>query len=289
MLTLDDFSLLGVSQENCTYSRAKGLKQVWNSSQRNAFLRIKCGILAHNNEILRFMTLTSAEEMLRDINEVFRCMKTMIKRYTPYRLMKEGYIKKRNVRFYYPNKNPFSKLNFEYIKIKTSEGNGVLHIPFFGDYLPYNFLCDLFSYYSGFAWNIDIRKVRGKALSNRDKRKLSYYVMNQYVVNQSDENGESSYKGYSTSWNWIFRGFTKWYNEFKSTLRSFDYVERNKMLARFLLCKGWIPPPEQVLLDNWDVDDSFIKTRLELDFQSWDDRYNVKRWMNRGCGPGVAI
>jgi len=258
---LGDFPLLDKSLENSTYKTFNRYKQVWSPSQRNAFLRVKSGIVRHQGKILRFLTLTSAPEMLRSLQKTFDCMKTAIKRYTPHRLYKEGYISKNKIKFYYPGKNPFDTLDFEYIKIKTTEGNGVYHIPYFGDFLPYNFLCDLYSYYTGFAWDLDIRRVGKTPRSNKDRKKLSYYVMNQYVVNQQDEQGISQYNGYSTSWNWIFRGFTKWYNQFRSDYQHLDYLDRDKLVNKFLLRKGWIPPPDQMLLDRWDTDQSMIKTK----------------------------
>ena len=253
---LDVFPLLDNSQVNSTYRNNIRYKQPWTPSQRNAFLRVKCGITTHHDKRLRFLTLTSAPEMLRSLQNVFDCMKTAIKRYTPHRLYKEGYINKNGLRRFYPNKNLFEGLEFEYIKIKTTEGHGVLHIPYFGDYLPYNFLCDLFSYYSGFAWNLDIRQVGKTPNSNKDRKKLAHYVMNQYAtVGQG-----GAYDGYSTSWNWIFRGFSKWYHQFRCDYHHLDYLEFQDIVNNFLIRKKWIPPPNQILLDYWDSNDSFIKT-----------------------------
>ena len=208
-------------------------------------------------------------------------MKTAIKRYTPYRLMKEGYITKNKIHRYYPNKNPFDQLKFDYIKIKTTEGNGVLHIPFYGDFLPYNFLCDLFSYYSGFAWDLDIRKIGKSPRSNEDRKKISYYVMNQYVTNQTDEYGNSSYNGYSTSWNWIFHGFTTWYNDFKDTHRHLDYFERDKILTNLLLYKKWIPPPYQIALPIEELNTNLI-------YKAEIENYNSEMNMNNNCSGVVA-
>jgi hypothetical protein len=273
--SLTSVPLLDNNRENSTYKTFNGSKNVWTNSQRNAFVRVKCGITAHKGEILRFLTLTSAPEMLRPINSVFDCMKTMIRRYTPYRLYKENYINKNGLRHFYGNKNPDEGLKFDYIKIKTTEGNGVLHIPYFGDYLPFNFLCDIFSFYSGFAWDLDIRRVGGSPNSNKDRKKLSYYVMNQYVTNQKDKNGFSVYNGYNAGWHWVFRGFTNWYNQFKDNYRCLDYEDRNKVLNAFLIRKGWIPPPEQQFLDGWFSDNSLISTRNCWNGSGWENRNQV--------------
>ena len=285
-------SLLDNSRENSTYKSFNGSKTVWTGSQRNCFRRVKCGIYRHHGEQLRFLTLTSASEMLRPIGDVFDCMKTMIRRYTPYRLKKEHYIDDNGLRYYYGNKNPFDSLVFDYLKIKTTEGNGVLHILFFGDYLPYNFLCDIFSYYSGFAWDLDIRRVGGKLKANKDKKKVSYYVMNQYVTSQKDANGYSAYNGYNAGWNWIFRGFTNWYNQFVNDYSDKDYLEREQILSYFLMNGKWKPPPIQIVLGVVEQNSRLI----------WDGGlYNEKLWtgdglegygsslrtMNKSCGDRV--
>jgi len=281
-----EFPLLDNCQENSTYKTFNGSKQVWTGSQRKAFIRLKCGIRAHDGEVLRFLTLTSAPEMLRSIQDVFDCMKTAVKRYTPERLVREGYVSRNKLRKFYPNKNPCSSLKFEYIKIKTSEGNGVLHIPYYGDYLPYNFLCDLFSYYSGFAWDLDIRKVGKIRRSDRDRKKVSYYVINQYVTNQKDENGNSAYMGYSCSWNWIFRGFTAWYNEFRRTHWHLDYDERELLITNYLVNKNWIPPPVVSYLEDFGLENGYSQY---WDGPGWDERFEYRRWMNRNCGAELPV
>jgi hypothetical protein len=255
------FPLLDNNLQNSTYKTTNRRKQIWSTSQKNAFLRVKSGITVHKGERLRFLTLTSAPKMIRSLQETFDCMKTRIKNYTPNKIKKEGYVSKNKISFYYPNKNPFEKLKFEYIKIKTTEANGVLHILYFGDYIPYNLLCDLFSYYTGFAWDLDIRQVKTKPGSNKDRKKLAYYVMNQYVTGQTDQEGNSAYSGYSSSWNWIFKGFTKWYDQYRKDYRHLDYNERNEIINQFLIKKRWIPPPKQQLLDDYDPEGSFIETR----------------------------
>jgi hypothetical protein len=193
--------------------------------------------------------------MIRTLVKAFDCLKSRIRAYSPYKLYKEGYILKRNLSYYFPDRNYFRPLKFEYLKVKTKEGvSGTYHVLFYGDYLPYNFLVDLWIYYTGTAWDVDIR-IADKKKSRKDRISLAYYCVNQYVVNQN------GYDRFSNSWNWCFRGFSSVYHEFLQGHKHLNYDERNYLWLNFLESKGWIPPPNQVLIDDWDINDSMIKTK----------------------------
>ena len=75
--------------------------------------------------------------MHKDISSCYSDLYKRIRRLTPLKLLTTGYITKRQLRIQYANVPLNQKLKFEYIKIKTSEGaEGVLHILYFGDFLP---------------------------------------------------------------------------------------------------------------------------------------------------------
>ncbi|GAJ06306.1 unnamed protein product, partial [marine sediment metagenome] len=103
--------------------------------------------------------------------------------------VKAGYIKAQQLHFYYPGKALSSKLAFNYIAIKTSEGNGVLHILYAGDFIPQSWLSGNWLALHG-AWNVDIRDTYGS------KRGIAGYLT-QYCA------GQHKFLRYSWSWGWV--------------------------------------------------------------------------------------
>ncbi len=180
------------------------------TKQKRAFQGILSGLkyAKYGNKRIRFLTLTSSELWLNSIesgngvlNEDFKTLKKRIERYTPYKLFKDGYMTKNNIIKKYGREQLNKKLNFEYFKVETSEGNGVLHILYRGQYLPYNFIVDNWQDIHN-SWDIHIMEVD----LNRAKD-TSAYIVSQYIGNQ-----QSAYVRSSQSWNWVFRGYKQlWY------------------------------------------------------------------------------
>ena len=168
----------------------------WSRAQKRAYSRIRIGLKRHKGEILRFLTLTSAPNMKRDVSNAFRALKERIRRKTAYKLFKEGYLKKGDLRKYNSLLEP---LKFEYIKIETWEGvEGVYHVLYFGDYLPWGWLTEVWEELTGTAKVVWIRATR-KGVSN--EKKLASYCVSQYVA------GQNKYVRFSCSSGWAFRGF----------------------------------------------------------------------------------
>ncbi|MGF3555095.1 MAG: hypothetical protein ACQXXF_07525 [Thermoplasmatota archaeon] len=91
---------------------------------------------------------------------------------------------------------------FEYLKVRTNEGNGVLHILYAGCYIPYAWLRCNWNEITG-SFIIDIRKVFSKdGIGN---------YLKQYLSNQ-----KCSYVRSNLSYNFVFRGFVTYWNFFKS-------------------------------------------------------------------------
>jgi hypothetical protein len=91
----------------------------YTKKQRRAFQRLMSGLTVGKSrrERLRFMTLTSSPESIgRNLNADFRALKMRILR-----------------KFHFKMK---------YWKIRTNEGNGVLHIVFRGKYIPQKWLSE---------------------------------------------------------------------------------------------------------------------------------------------------
>ncbi|MBA7706146.1 hypothetical protein ES703_114993 [subsurface metagenome] len=156
----------------------------------------------HHKSQLRFLTLTSSDSVTAkvggtqdELSADFRALKERIRRLTPMKLVKAGYIKPGELHRYYPGKALSDKLVFDYIAIKTAEGNGVIHILYAGDFLPQSWLSDSWLAIHG-AFIVDIRKTYGS------KRGIAGYLC-QYCA------GQHKFIRYSWSWGWVWQGFVK--------------------------------------------------------------------------------
>lgn len=129
---------------------------------------------------------------------------------TPAKLILMGYITTAQARIFYAGQNWLLPLKFEYFKVETSEGGGVLHVLYKGDYLPYNFVSDNWMDIHN-SWDVNIKAINK---TKKDLTKTAMYVISQYVSNQG-----SSYVRSSQSWKWVFRGFKKTWGDFLSSLR----------------------------------------------------------------------
>jgi len=183
----------------------------FDGKQKRAFQTVLSGLkfAFYGSKIIRFMTLTtsvlcseSVDYGNGSLNKDFQVLKKRICRYSPYRLYKEGYLSKNQMSKLYDRNDYFKNFSFEYFKVETNEGNGVLHILYRGSYLPYNFLSDnWFDIHLSFDVNI-------KKIDNSNSKSASCYVVGQYVSSQ-----HSSYVRSSQSWKWVFRGFKSlWYS-----------------------------------------------------------------------------
>jgi hypothetical protein len=88
-------------------------------------------------------------------------------------------------------------IRLEYWRLKTNEGNGVLHILYSGPYIPQSWLSRAWGEISG-AKIVDIRAIRGE-------KRLTRYLIGQYLASQEDD--YRIYTRQSWSWGWCFRGF----------------------------------------------------------------------------------
>jgi hypothetical protein len=126
-----------------------------------------------------------------------------IRRLTPYKLYSKGYLTQTDLRRYYGTKNPFSPLTFQYLSLKTNEGNGVYHIPFYGDYIPQRWVSDVWNHIHGApnVWLTDYGVVRNNG-------KMTGYLLNQYIA------GQERILDTRLSWSrgWVFKRFVKVWN-----------------------------------------------------------------------------
>lgn len=87
----------------------------------------------------------------------------------------------------------------EYFRIRTSEGNGVLHIVYKGPYIPHAFIKRNWKDIHG-ASIVFIQALKGKST------RISGYLASHYM------GSHTGFTRQSWSWGWCFRGFVKvWY------------------------------------------------------------------------------
>jgi hypothetical protein len=166
-----------VSSVEDTQIKAKDHK-IWLPKDKRAYHRILSGFKISQcyQHRLRFMTLTTSKQgrdrsLKEDTN-------TLIKR-----------IRRRH-------------RVFEYFRVRTNEGNGVVHLIFRGSYLSRGWLKNQWEDIHK-SWNVDIRECQ---------RYHQKYVVNQYICDQE------GYTRYSMSGLWlpkgslaVWKGFCKWY------------------------------------------------------------------------------
>lgn len=253
---LEGSSLLDSSCQNCTLDECQtsdlSNSGTWDRKQRRAYHRILSGLRVHRGERLRFLTLTTAENMQRDLRSAWRVLKERIRRLTPARLVKMGYIELKDVKKYYPNKPLNEPLRFEYLKVETAEGvAGVLHVLYFGDYIPQKWLSDVWKEITGTAYIVDIRACKDPVKS---PKRLARYCVAQYV------SGQTAFIRFSWSWGWVGKGFVK---VWRILLKEVDYdIKRAIALWEKLLSgesftigfKLFKPPPEIGIIELTEGD-----------------------------------
>jgi hypothetical protein len=233
----------------------------WKTKQKSAYNTILTGLKIANrlNKRVRFLTLTTSDlqhesEGYHDkkLNESFRKLKQRVRRVTPLILIRMGYIKVSELRRLYPNKPLNEAIDFEYFKVITNEGNGVIHCLYKGEYLPYNYLVDNWMDIHN-SWDLNIKLIRNKKTNFKGS---ACYVVSQYLGSQ-----ESSFQRSSQSWEWLFRGYRKAWLEFKKYCHSkyfYNGVQRRFYRAKKevnifkiwedLVFKKIKPPPYQTKL-----------------------------------------
>ena len=150
----------------------------WGKKQRHGFHRVLSGVkkAIYNGERLRFLTLTNKTWNER-LNQDFQALKQRIRR--------AGY-------------------KFEYWKCRTSEGGGVLHIVYRGDYIPQAFISECWYQITGDSYIVDIREI-----NYDDYKRVARYVVSQHLTCGQG----TSYVRSSWSWGWVCKGFVKVWKE----------------------------------------------------------------------------
>jgi hypothetical protein len=192
--------------------RSEGERR-YTKKQRRAFQRLMSGLTVGKSrrERLRFMTLTSSPESIgRNLNADFRALKMRI----------------------------FRKYHFKmkYWKIRTNEGNGVLHIVFRGKYISQEWLSAQWAYIHK-SPIVDIRSLHE---TRKGLTGIVFYLVGNYLAKQSFER-------MSWGYSWVFPAFVRCWKSliekygFKQALFLWNrllssefVVTRQVRLARFL-------------------------------------------------------
>lgn len=172
--------------------------------------------------VLRFLTLTTSKACTSGLQRDFRILKMRIKR-------RYG--------------------TFEYIRIRTNEGNGVLHILFVGCYIPQTWLSRNWQEIHN-SQVVDIRS------ASRTKG-LGRYVVSQYLSDQ-----RCSFLRYSWSWGFVYRGFVKYWKWIRSIYNKNAVEMWNKHLSGHMIKldgKFLKPPPDIYFV-------TFEQTMMDLSF-----------------------
>jgi hypothetical protein len=150
-------------------------------AEKRRFHRLVAGLTIgmHQRERMRFMTLTTAPGVEKDINKSFVVLKLRIWRTFGWKFNR-------------------------YFKLKTAEGNGVLHIVYRGKFIPQSWLSYNWAQIHGGSFIVDIRELHVK---NGLKPLANYLIVN-YLTKQKTIR-------MSYGWRWCWLGFCKSYKNIK--------------------------------------------------------------------------
>jgi len=167
-------TLLGYTQNVPSYGHKR---RSWTPKQCRSYQRLLSGILRakHEGKRLRIITLTSSLEKRSKQHEMGKAWQVLRKRIS----RKYG-------------------VAIEYFRLRTSEGNGVLHIVYKGCFIPQTWLKN--------AWNEiwDSSIVFIQAL--RGEKRLARYIVSHYMAGHGARGG---FVRQSWSWGWVFYGFVR--------------------------------------------------------------------------------
>jgi len=190
-----DFALRKCVSDNGSYTK----------KQRRAFQRLMSGLTVGKSrrERLRFMTLTSSlESKGRKLNADFRALKMRILR-----------------KFHFKMK---------YWKIRTNEGNGVLHIVFRGKYIPQKWLSEQWADIHK-SPIVDIRSLRE---TRKGLTGIVFYLVGNYLSKQSFER-------MSWGYSWVFPAFVSCWRRLieKYGFKQALYLWRRLLCSEFIVTR----------------------------------------------------
>lgn len=167
--------------------------------RKRLYHRLSTAFYYNRHKTIRFITLTSSPgsgDLPKDFNKLVK----KLRRVCPIDFIE--YLSGKDLMKY---KKMLEPMNFEYLAVFTEEGHGVIHLIYVGDYIPFQFLQEIWQECHN-AYGVNIKQV--KDVYNASG--LAGYVLSQYVRGQ---NALKTYRhskrflpdGYQSRWNRIKR------------------------------------------------------------------------------------
>lgn len=198
-------------------------KVSWSRKHKRAYGRFISGINRAKalGETLRFLTLTSSQSSQRDdLNYNFNRL---------VRDLRHGKkVRSKKTKKWIWDRRP---CKFQYCKIRTHEGFGVIHAIFRGSFIKQSIIKGLWYKYNK-AFMVDVRKVWDSP------KKVAGYLIGNYLMHHTF---------FRMAWSvgWIFKG---WLKKFKHMIR-FNGFKKGILF--------W-----QVVLKNRDIDKAYMQLKL---------------------------
>jgi hypothetical protein len=198
-------------KENCHLWHEMSAAQRRMKVKKGRYYHCLCsGMLWHRKEHQYFLTLTTSRESSKKVTDAFNHFRTVLGYTTPDHLVKGEHISRSEALRWYPLPTWDKPIDFEYCRLHTSEGLGVLHIVFAGTRLPISFIRAVWVRIHD-APQIVIRHIEK---DDNSLRKLKNYLMKQYLY------GQDGYVRYSCSEHWIYPGYRRDWERLKN---KYDY------------------------------------------------------------------
>lgn len=182
----------------------------WNSKQRRTFQRILSGLkrASYERKRVRIITLTSPASHPRTVAGGHLLT-------SRFQILRKRILRKWGC-------------EFEYLRLRTSEGFGVLHVVYKGAFIPHSWLKKQWYDIHG-AQIVFIQALHGR-------KRLARYLVSNYMA------GHHSFMRQSWSWRWVFRGFVGvWYRirrnavDIGGAIREFDIILRQRNPGTYYL------------------------------------------------------
>jgi hypothetical protein len=294
-------------------------KRGYTKKNKAHYMRLRPGLLLGtvNKERIDFLTLSTKYDIEKPEDRLKRMPKlnyafTKLKQQIEYYWQKKRYLKfcrqkhlapfeihgrKKSVK--YPEYWAMFRSKLRYVKVKTSEGGGVLHIIFRKpqDYppIPKNWLHTQWFKIWG-SWNTSIHEV-----PYSDVDRMSHYVVGKYFVNQPIIRLSYGHE-------WVFSGFVKSFRKIIDTYafmkQSPDTPEKHKPFKRAIevwndnIKNGFLRKNsrQRSIIGSIGKDGKwhskrYIKPKLGIggvvgcDFDVWRERIHLKWWDARIDSP----
>jgi len=179
-----------VPNDDIVFEELPKNQNFWDKKQRRCYQRLLSGIKKgfYDNERLRFMTLSSPSPFAVGNYNDFDGYKQELQLSKDFQTLRKRILKAWGFKM-------------EYCRVRTDEGEGVLHLIYKGKFIPVEWLRENWEDIHS-APMVDIQEVVGST-----SKKVAGYIVSQHLA------GQYGYVRMSWSWGWVCRGFVKKWKE----------------------------------------------------------------------------